>query len=348
MVEITVAICSYNGATRLPKVLELLRSQSLTEHFSWEIIVVDNNSTDHTAAVVQQYQSNWSEAYPIRYYFEPRQGLAFARRKAIQEAKGSLIGFLDDDNFPASNWVNAAYEFGQLHPKAGAYGSRIYGDYEVEPPANFHKIACFLAIIDRGDQAKRYELRPGLLPAGAGLVIRKQAWLDYVPELPVLKGVCTTTLSSKGEDLETLSYIRNAGLEIWYNPEMSIHHGIPKSRLEREYLVKLFRGVGLSRYPIRMLRFKAWQKPFIIPVYILNDLRKLIIYFIQYRQILKSDIVATCQIELLSHSLFSPFYYWSKNIQNLSNLVTEALLKQKITTSESETAILTASKGFRH
>ncbi|NER30891.1 MAG: glycosyltransferase family 2 protein [Symploca sp. SIO1C4] len=332
MVEITVAICTYNGTSRLPKVLELLRSQSLTEHFTWEIIVIDNNSTDHTAAVVKEYQSNWSEAYPIKYYFEPKQGLAFARRKAIQEAKGSLIGFLDDDNYPASNWVSAAYKFGQLHPQAGAYGSRIYGEYEVEPPVNFDKIACFLAIIDRGDQPIRYEHRPGLLPAGAGLVIRKQAWLDHVPQLPVLTGVCTTALSSKGEDLETLSYIRNAGLEIWYNPEMSIHHGIPKSRLEKKYLVKLFRGVGLSRYPIRMLRFKAWQKPFILPVYMVNDLRKLIIYFIRNRQILKSDLVATCEIELLVHSIFSPFYHWSKSLQKFSNLLTEALLKLRFST----------------
>lgn len=327
MVEITVAICTYNGATRLPKVLELLRSQSLTEHIAWEILVVDNNSTDNTAVVVKEYQSNWSKAYPIRYYFEARQGLAFARRKAIQEAKGSLVGFLDDDNFPASNWVSAAYQFGQLHPKAGAYGSRIYGDYEVEPPANFDKIACFLAIIDRGDQPIQYELRPGLLPAGAGLVIRKQAWLEHVPELPILTGVCTTALSSKGEDLETLSYIRNAGLEIWYNPEMSIHHGIPKSRLEKEYLLKLFRGVGLSRYPIRMLRFKAWQKPLILPVYIVNDLRKLIIYLIKYRRILKSDLVATCEIELLWHGLVSPFYHWSKNLQRFSHLFTSTVVK---------------------
>ncbi len=151
MVDFTVAICTYNGEARLPKVLECLRiacgnaiptpsslessashcdaelrsdfisiankadiashiasatltrksltqatpseasvqeTRSLsavsTEHFSWEVIVIDNNSTDNTAKVVQEYQANWSNDYPLRYYFEPVQGVAFARRRAIK------------------------------------------------------------------------------------------------------------------------------------------------------------------------------------------------------------------------------------------------------------------------
>ncbi|MGQ4647713.1 hormogonium polysaccharide biosynthesis glycosyltransferase HpsE [Lyngbya aestuarii] len=308
MVDMTVAICTYNGETRLPKVLERLRSQSLTEHFSWEIIVVNNNSTDQTAAVVQEYQSNWSEAYPLRYYFESKQGLAFARRQAIKEAQGYLVGFLDDDNLPTSNWVSAVYRFSQLHPKAGAYGSQIQGDYEVEPPANFKQIACFLAIIDRGDQPLLYDFRGGLLPAGAGLAIRKQAWLDHVPEVPLLKGVCASSLLSKGEDLETLSYIRNGGWEIWYNPEMRIYHHIPQWRLEREYLVKLFRGVGLSRHRIRMLRFQVWCRPFMLILYFANDLQKLIIHFFKYQIFIDTDLIIACERELLVSSLISPFH----------------------------------------
>jgi len=308
MVDITVAICTYNGETRLPQVLERLRSQSLTEHFSWEIIVVNNNSADKTAVVVQEYQSNWLEAYPLKYYFESQQGLAFARRRAIKEAQGYLVGFLDDDNLPTSNWVSAVYSFGQLYPKAGAYGSKIQGDYEVEPPVNFKKISCFLAIIDRGDQPLQYDLAQGLLPAGAGLVIRKQAWLENVPKVPLLKGVCASSLLSKGEDLETLSYIRNGGWEIWYNPEMRIYHHIPQWRLEREYLVKLFQGVGLSRHRIRMLRFPVWCRPFMLILYFTNDLRKLVIHFLRYQTSIKADFVVACERELLINSLISPFY----------------------------------------
>lgn len=314
MVNFTVAICTYNGADRLPKVLERLRSQLHTEHFSWEIIIVDNNSTDNTARVVQEYQANWAEAYPIKYYFELEQGLAFARRFAIKKAQGSLVGFLDDDNLPNSNWVWAAYEFGQLHPQAGVYGSQIHGDYEVEPPKNFNRISVCLAIIERGQEPFRYSSNKHVFPAGAGIVIRKQAWQEFVPERPFLKGVCATSLASKGEDLETISYIRKSSWEIWHNPEMCIYHHIPKWRLEKEYLLKLFRGIGLSNYPIRMLKFEPWQRPFVFPIYILTALKKLVVHFIKYRKLLKTDIVFACQMELFLNGVISPFYHLRKQM----------------------------------
>lgn len=130
-IHFTVAIPTYNGESRLPEVLDRLRSQLHIEIFSWEIIVVDNNSTDRTAEVVQTYQASWQCPYPLRYYFEAQQGAAFARARAIKEAQGALIGFLDDDNLPAPNWVSAAYSFGQEHPSVGAYGSQIHGIFEV-------------------------------------------------------------------------------------------------------------------------------------------------------------------------------------------------------------------------
>lgn len=313
VVDLTVAICTFNGESRLPGVLELLLSQVHTEDFQWEIIIVDNNSTDNTANVVRDYQSKAPETHRIRYCFEPQQGLAFARRLAIKEALGTLVAFLDDDNFPTANWVSAAYSFGQLHPEAGAYGGQIHGQYEVNPPENFKKIASCLGVVDRGQKAFRYDIsHQWLFPAGAGLVVRKQVWLDYVPDRPILKGVCAKSLSSKGEDLETLSYIRKAGREIWHNPEMVIYHQIPRSRLEKDYLLKLFRGVGLSRYPIRMLRFPGWQKPFVLPLYLANDTQKVIRHFIKYREILNTDIVAACELELFVSSLLSPFYHWKE------------------------------------
>ncbi len=108
MVDITVAICTFNGEHRLPKVLDKLLCQTNTNHFAWEVVVVDNNSSDKTAKIVQQYQQNWLEASPLKYYFEPRQGCAFARRLAVKVAEGKLIRFLDDDNWPTADWAYAA------------------------------------------------------------------------------------------------------------------------------------------------------------------------------------------------------------------------------------------------
>lgn len=322
MIDLTIAICTYNGETRLPHVLDKLLSQIQTAHFSWEVLVIDNNSSDSTAKIVQQYQLLWPEAYPIRYYLEPQQGLAFARRLALKQARGWLVGFLDDDNLPSANWVAAAYSFGQRHPQAGAYGSHIEGDYEIEPPDNFEKIACFLAIINRGQIPFRYDLLDTwIFPAGAGLVVRKQAWLESVPKQPKLTGVMAQSLSAKGEDIETLSYLRKQGWEIWHNPEMQITHSIPKERLEKAYLIKLFRGVGLSRSIIRMLRFTDWQKPGLFLLYLVKDLSQLMIHYLKYHRVLKTDLIAICQMELLVYTCLSPFYHWQQKFTKIFRLI---------------------------
>src|SRR6476469_6477868 len=186
--DLTVAIPTYNGAARLPLILERLRSQNNSESIAWEIIIVDNNSTDDTAAVVQQYQANWPDSYPLKYYFEAEQGAAFARQRAIREAQGDLVGFLDDDNLPTLQWLSAAYEFAQTHPQAGAYGGQIHGEYEVDPPANFEQIQAFLAIRQRGPEPNLYEPERISLPPAASLVVRRQAWLQHVPARPTLSG----------------------------------------------------------------------------------------------------------------------------------------------------------------
>ncbi|MBW4615701.1 MAG: hormogonium polysaccharide biosynthesis glycosyltransferase HpsE [Desmonostoc vinosum HA7617-LM4] len=316
--DFTVAIPTYNGAGRLPELLERLQNQINTENFSWEIIVVDNNSTDNTAQVVQAYQQNWQCPYPLRYCFEEQQGAAYARKKAVGVASGKLIGFLDDDNYPVSNWVAAAYAFGQKYPHAGAYGSQIHPEWEVEPPENFQRLAPFLAITERGNLPLLYEAKKRLLPPSAGLVVRQEAWLASVPKQPILTGRANGNMLTS-EDLEMLSYIQKAGWEVWYNPEMEIYHRIPKSRLQREYLIPFFRGIGLSRYVTRMVNVKPFYKPVAFLAYIVNDLRKITFHLLRYRNKLKSDLVAACEMQLFLSSLISPFYLWKNGYLETNN-----------------------------
>ncbi|MEH1768286.1 MAG: hormogonium polysaccharide biosynthesis glycosyltransferase HpsE [Nostoc sp.] len=307
--DFTVAIPTYNGESRLPELLERLQNQLHTENLSWEIIVVDNNSTDNTAKVVQAYQQNWQRPYPLKYCFEAQQGAAYARKRAVAEAKGRLIGFLDDDNYPVSNWVSAAYAFGEKHPKAGAYGSQIHPDWEVEPPENFQRIAPFLAITERGDLPLLYKPAKKLLPPSAGLVVRKQAWLESVPDKPILTGRVKGNMLTS-EDLEMLSYIQKSGWEIWYNPEMEISHKIPKSRLQKDYLIPFFRGIGLSRHVTRMVNTKNVYRPVTLLSYMVNDLRKIALHLVKHRTKLKKDLVLACEMELFVSSFISPFYLW--------------------------------------
>ncbi|MGM3309366.1 hormogonium polysaccharide biosynthesis glycosyltransferase HpsE [Anabaena sp. WFMT] len=308
-VDFTVAIPTYNGEKRLSELLDRLRSQINTENISWEIVVIDNNSTDNTAKLVHTYQKNWQCPYPLKYCFEAKQGAAYARKKAVVEAKSELIGFLDDDNYPNADWVAKAYSFAQKYPQAGAYGSQIHADWEVDPPENFQRISPFLAITERGNLPLLYESRKKILPPSAGLVVRKQAWLESVPEQPILTGRVDGKMLTS-EDLEMLAYIQKSGWEVWYNPEMEIYHKIPSFRLKREYLIPFFRGIGLSRYVTRMVNVQPWKKPIFSLVYMLNDLRKVCLHLIKYGTRLESDLVASCEMQLFLSSLVSPLYLW--------------------------------------
>ncbi|MBD3880647.1 glycosyltransferase family 2 protein [Phormidium tenue FACHB-886] len=309
-VDFTVAIPTYNGEQRLPAVLEQLQSQ-VSNALSWEVLVIDNNSHDRTAEVVQRFQANFP--VPLRYQLEVRQGVGYARQTAIHNAASDLVGFLDDDNLPDPDWVNAAYQFAQLHPQAGAYGSRIQGEFDAPPPQTLHRVLPFLAITDRGSKALKYEPCKKLLPPGAGLVVRRQAWLDsVVPSSLSNLNFRRSDGNDCSEDLEALLHIQRSNWEIWYNPAMRVRHKIPGWRLERSYLMPLFRSIGLSRHATRMLSVPAWKRPLIFWAYLANDLRRIVSHCLKYRTQIKTDLAAACEMQLFVSSFVSPFYLWKK------------------------------------
>jgi len=296
--DISIIICTYNGESRLPALLSCLNAQQ--SNCQWEVVVIDNNSSDRTADIIHQFPFRLD--VPLRYVFEPCQGMAFARRCAIKNTTSPLIGFIDDDTLPDIHWVSAAVQFAQSHPQAGAYGSSIRGQYEITPPVGFARIACCLAIIERGKQPFAYNATRGVLPAGAGMVIRRQAWIEQVPDVAQLTGVAADSIKAKGEDVETLSYIRSAWA-IWHNPAMKLTHTIPKERLAPQYLQTLLWQVGLNRYLIRRVGYSIWQWPLMIPAYFLSDLKKLIVQLLRLRQI---GTVERCEVALLAGALVSP------------------------------------------
>lgn len=310
--DLTIAICTYNGETRLPRVLDRLcdSRQQTPESISWELLIIDNCSTDATAEVAQSY----CDRLPLRIVPESQPGLAFARQRAIEAAQGELVGFLDDDNLPDDDWMSQAVAFGQQHPQVGAYGSRIFPDYSIEPPPNFDRIAPFLAITDRGSEPRRYPPEKRLLPPGAGLVVRRQAWLTSVPQRLTLIGR-TTNLALASEDLEALVHLQRNGWDIWYAPQLRVHHLIPPWRLQADYLYTLMRGIGLSRYRTRMLSFSPLLRPLALLAYSLNDTRRILRHLLRYRTQLREDIVAQAELRFYIACLTSPVFFWTQQRQ---------------------------------
>lgn len=310
MIDFSVAIRLYNGASVLPQLLDALNTQIISEGLNWEVIIVDNNSTDETADVVSRYQQGWTVC-PLRYVLETRQGASFARHCAILEARGAWIGFLDDDNIPDPHWVQAAYAFGTAHPRAAAFGSQIHPRYETTPPVNFERIAPFIPVIERDEVVcftTGWRAMSNLVPPGAGLVILRQAWLDYVPYPLTLRGPVGNSLALKGEDVEALLYLKKAGWEIWFNPLMHIEHQIPSWRFERGYLLRFFQGIGLSKHATRMVGIAAWKRPLLTLLFMGNDGRKLCLHLFKHYRHLQQDVVSAAELQLLVSSLLSPFY----------------------------------------
>ncbi|MCF3623620.1 hormogonium polysaccharide biosynthesis glycosyltransferase HpsE [Planktothrix agardhii 1801] len=303
MIDFTVVIPTYNGASRVPDVLEKLRSQTGTENIAWEIIVVDNNSSDQTADLVQNLIASWQEVFPLKYVFEAKQGIAFARQRGVEVAKGELIGFLDDDNFPNSDWILQAYLFGQEHPKAGSYGGQIHANYQVEPPENFKRIEhLLLAIRESGDQPFLFCPEQLKLPSGAGLVVRREAWFNhFIPEL---------VDTGRGDnDYEISIHFYNQGWEIWYNHKMHINHYIPRERLEKKYLLRLADRYGLFTFKFRSMLVKNWQQPIIFLRVFLGSMKRVIQHLLKYKHHVNTNLVTACELRFFWKSALSPFYF---------------------------------------
>ncbi|MEH2338386.1 hormogonium polysaccharide biosynthesis glycosyltransferase HpsE [Nostoc sp.] len=305
--DFTVAIPTYNGAKRLPQVLDFLLKQTGIEKLNWEIIIIDNNSHDNTKEVIEHYQKIYSQNICLRYFFEKKQGIPFARMRAISEARGDLIAFVDDDNLLASDWILESYSFGKEHPQAGAWSGQIHGDFEVKPPENFERIQAFLAIREHGSNPHLFDAANLRLPPGAALVVRKQVWCENVPQRSTLSGKLPG-IFVQGDDYEALLYIHYGGWQIWYNPSMHTYHQIPHWRLERDYLLTLARGCGLCIFQLRLINAKNSQKPIILVKTILGNLHRILQHLIKYRGQLKSNLIVIFEINFYLASMMSPFY----------------------------------------
>ncbi|MEM6256581.1 MAG: hormogonium polysaccharide biosynthesis glycosyltransferase HpsE [Cyanobacteria bacterium P01_D01_bin.156] len=307
--DFTLAIPTYNGACRLPELLDSLLGQCLPEDFRWQVIVVDNNSTDQTAALVREYQARWQGRDGLVYVLEQEQGAAFARQKAMDVAQSELVGFLDDDVIPARDWVMSAYRFGLENPNIGAYGGKISGRFEVPPPEEFVRIQSFLALRNRGSCPHRYNPKFLSMPPSAALVVRRKPWLENVPPKPSLGGRTRHSMM-QGDDYEPLIYIYKAGWEIWYNPEMHVEHKIPASRLEKNYLLALSRGCGICVCHLRMMAAQGrWEQTTTFTRVTAGNLKRLVSHLLEYRIGILDNLITQCEFEFFLSSFLSSFAY---------------------------------------
>jgi hypothetical protein len=153
---------------------------------------------------------------------------------------------VDDDNWLAPDWVETAAAVMEEHPEVGALGGLSEGVFETPPPSWLEPFKTLLAIGPHGVAPGDVTERPGLL-WGAGLVLRKQAWvrLEQIGFVPALVGRAGGALST-GEDTELCLALRLAGWRLWYEPRLRLQHYMPAGRLTWDYLRRLHRTNGAA------------------------------------------------------------------------------------------------------
>src|SRR5438067_2246813 len=123
---VTVAICTFNRAESLRRTLESLGAMQVPDDIDWEVLVVNNKSTDHTDAVI----ADFAERLPIRREYEERPGQSNARNRAIGTAKGDYIIWTDDDVVVDRGWLAAYADAFRSRPEAAVFGGPIRPRYE--------------------------------------------------------------------------------------------------------------------------------------------------------------------------------------------------------------------------
>lgn len=239
--EISLAICAYNARDRIEMVLHSLSSQVLGTVKEWELIVVDNASTDHTSELVTQLCAQYQ--LPLRLLQEPVPGLSNARRRAALAARADLLSFLDDDVVVPNNWIADCTQFLSSHPECGILGCKVVPLFEDETkkPADFEEqYAGILSMLDLGPVAYELDVRQGAMVVGAGMSGRTSVFRSTFAEVQSITGGRRGSSLAGGEDLEAQLVAARLGWQVWYVPSLVLQHYVPTRKLNRQYFEKWF------------------------------------------------------------------------------------------------------------
>lgn len=239
--QITVIVCTYNRAGTLPKALESVATQALPPSVRWEILVVDNNSSDETRQVVEEFQRRYPGRF--RYLLEPQQGVSHARNAGIRDAQGDIVAYIDDDETAAAGWLQNLTANLQSGEWVGA-GGRIVPQWNCSRPRWLSSENSFttapLAAFDIGTDKEELS-EP---PFTANVAFRKEIFARL--------GGFRTDLGRSGksllsnEDTEFGRRVLAAGGRLRYEPSAVTYHPVEKNRVRRSYFLKWWFNKGRS------------------------------------------------------------------------------------------------------
>src|SRR3954471_12799718 len=237
----SIVIATYNRAGDLAETLRSLAG--LRPSGAWEVIVVDNHSTDHTRAIVDSAAAAFP--VPLRYVFEPEQGRSPALNAGIRRAQGEIVVTTDDDVRVEADWLDRAAEAIE-RLQCDYVGGRVLpiwgGPRPAWLPDRGGKHWAVIALLDYGSQPLEFGAR---VPLGVNMAFRRGAF-DRAGLLDPNTGRKAGTLLGQ-EVREWCIRARAAGVRGFYVPELVVRHLIPAARLNKTYFRRWFYWRGISR-----------------------------------------------------------------------------------------------------
>jgi glucosyl-dolichyl phosphate glucuronosyltransferase len=240
--KISVIVSTYNRADILRTTLETLSNLVVPVDLTWELLIVDNNSTDSTRAVVQHFAQTAN--FPVRYLFEEVQGKSAALNRAVGEARGEIIAFTDDDVVADPHWLsNLERTFDECD--CSAVGGRVVPLWGHAKP-DWLEIRDQYAVVnfDFGDERKEIQIQP----LGANSAFRKRMFQKYgLFRLDLGPNSIHHTITC--EDVELANRLIRGGEKVVYCPDAVIYHPVDPKRTTKSYFLLwyYYNGVSLTR-----------------------------------------------------------------------------------------------------
>jgi glycosyltransferase involved in cell wall biosynthesis len=238
--RVSVVLSTYNRGPLLHDALRSVLAQDPAAAPDFELIVVDNNSTDDTRTVVEAFAAADNR---VHYVFEHEQGLSFARNTGIRCARASLIAFTDDDVRIEANWLAAIVGAFEEQPEAAVVGGRVLPIWPATPPAWLTRDHWApLALVDHGDAAVSVTLDNPICLVGACTAYRRSVFDEvglFASDLQRVKNGIGSL-----EDHEFLLRVLRSGRTGLYDPRIVVHAEVQCDRIERHYHRRWHAGHG--------------------------------------------------------------------------------------------------------
>lgn len=250
--DVTIIICFYNAGEKLIPTIEHI-GKLRTKDLAVELVLVDNASTDNSTEIIQS-NADFQNHIPWKIVTEPLPGLANARLRGLETAKGKYLLFCDDDNWLNNDYLYRGVDIMESDNSIAALGGLGSPVSSVPIPEWFDEVQNTYAVGPQFHSNGEVKESRNMV-YGAGMFIRKSAFREILKSgFRYLSLGRTGKSLSSGEDSEMCLAFRIAGYKIWYDDRLRFSHYISSDRLTIDYLNKLEQGMSDSGFVSRFYR----------------------------------------------------------------------------------------------